>query len=56
MFSEDVARILHQALDEWYDKNVISDFSVSISHEESLHPWNAIAVTSKFADDGTNLR
>ena len=56
LFSEDVARILHQALDKWYDKNVISDFSVSISHEESLHPWNAIAVTSKFADDGTNLR
>jgi len=56
LFSEDVARILHKALDGWYDKNLISDFSVSISHEESLHPWNAIAVTSKFADDGTNLR
>ena len=47
LFSEDVARILHRALDNWYDKGRIKDFSVAISHEESLHPWNAIAVTSK---------
>ena len=47
LFSEDVARILHQALDKWYDEGRVYDFSVSISHEESLHPWNAIAVTTK---------
>ena len=47
LFSEDVVRILHKALDEWYDEEKIFDFSVSISHEESLHPWNAIAVTTK---------
>tara|TARA_A100001391_G_C5058222_1_gene275309 strand:+ start:487 stop:1401 length:915 start_codon:yes stop_codon:yes gene_type:complete len=52
LFSEDVARILHQALDEWYEEKRIFDFSVSISHEESLHPWNAIAVTTKGIDGG----
>lgn len=48
LFSEDVCRIMYAALDEWYDKGKIQDFSVVISHEESLHPWNAIAITSKF--------
>ena len=52
LFSEDVARILHQALDEWYEEEKIFDFSVSISHEESLHPWNAIAVTTKGIEGG----
>ena len=52
LFSEDVARIMHKALDEWYDERRIFDFSVSISHEESLHPWNAIAVTTKGIKDG----
>ena len=47
LFSEDVARILHKALDDWYNIGRIKDFSIAISHEESLHPWNAIAVTSK---------
>jgi len=48
LFSEDVCRIMYAALDEWYDKGRIRDFSLAVSHEESLHPWNAIAVTSKF--------
>tara|TARA_A100001201_G_scaffold74091_1_gene67315 strand:+ start:318 stop:1232 length:915 start_codon:yes stop_codon:yes gene_type:complete len=52
LFSEDVARILHKALNEWYDDERISDFSVSISHEESLHPWNAIAVVTKGIEGG----
>ena len=47
-FSEDVCRLMYEGLDEWYDAGRISDFSISVSHEESLHPWNAIAVTSKF--------
>lgn len=55
LFSEDVCRIMYKALDEWYDAKRISDFSIVVSHEESLHPWNAIAVTSKFGDNG-NLK
>jgi GTP cyclohydrolase I len=47
LFSEDVVRLLYVELDKWYDSNRIQDFSISVSHEESLHPWNAIAVTSK---------
>ena len=45
LFSEDAVRILHEALDGWVDKGKIDDFSVVASHEESLHPWNAIAVS-----------
>lgn len=48
LFSEDVCRLMYAALDQWYDRGVIQDFSIAVSHEESLHPWNAIAVTSKF--------
>lgn len=47
-FSEDVCRLMYEGLDQWYDEGRIDDFSISVSHEESLHPWNAIAVTSKF--------
>jgi len=48
LFSEDVCRIMYEALDGWFKEDRIQDFSISVSHEESLHPWNAIAVTSKF--------
>jgi GTP cyclohydrolase I len=48
LFSEDVCRIMYRGLDEWYKAGRITDFSIAVSHEESLHPWNAIAVTSKF--------
>jgi GTP cyclohydrolase IB len=51
-FSEDVCRLMYEGLDEWYDMNLIQDFSISVEHFESLHPWSAIAVTSKF--DPTN--
>jgi GTP cyclohydrolase FolE2 len=43
-----VCRLMYEGLDEWYNAGRIQDFSISVSHEESLHPWNAIAVTSKF--------
>ena len=46
MFSEDAVRIVHEALDLWVDVGKISDFSIVASHEESLHPWNAIAVST----------
>ena len=45
LFSEDAVRIVHEALDHWVDKGKILDFSIVASHEESLHPWNAIAVS-----------
>lgn len=48
LFSEDVCRILYAALDEWYIAGRVYDFSIAVSHLESLHPWDAIAVTSKF--------
>ena len=45
LFSEDAVRIVHDALDVWVDSGKINDFSIVASHEESLHPWNAIAVS-----------
>lgn len=50
LFSEDAVRLMYGALDQWYDDGRISDFTISTSHEESLHPWNAIAVVSKVSD------
>ena len=46
LFSEDAVRIMHQGLDEWVQEGRIDDFSIVASHEESLHPWNAIAVST----------
>ena len=46
LFSEDAVRIMHDALDSWVSQNKIDDFSIVASHEESLHPWNAIAVST----------
>ena len=45
VFSEDAVIIVHDALDVWVDNGKINDFSIVASHEESLHPWNAIAVS-----------
>lgn len=52
LFSEDAARLLYQELDALYDSGKVKDFSVAISHEESLHPWNAIAVVYKGIEGG----
>jgi|TARA_B110000858_G_C17808691_1_gene479549 GTP cyclohydrolase I len=46
LFSEDAVRIMYDALDKWYQDERITDFSIVASHEESLHPWNAIAVVT----------
>jgi GTP cyclohydrolase I len=46
LFSEDAVRIMHEGLDEWVQDGRIDDFSIVASHEESLHPWNAIAVST----------
>lgn len=50
LFSEDAVRLVYGALDEWYGEGKIFDFTISTSHEESLHPWNAIAVVWKHHD------
>lgn len=50
LFSEDAVRLMYAALDDWYDDGRIFNFTISTSHEESLHPWNAIAVVSKHED------
>ena len=47
LFAEDVVRLLYADLDNWFDAGKISDFSISTSHQESLHPWDAIAVVTK---------
>lgn len=52
LFSEDAVRLMYQGLDEWFDQKKITDFSVVSSHEESLHPWNAIAVIYKGVPGG----
>lgn len=45
LFSEDAVRLVYSALEEWVNDGKVFDFTISTSHEESLHPWNAIAVT-----------
>lgn len=52
LFSEDVARIMAGALDKWFDEGRIFDYRLVINHEESLHPWNAIAVIYKGVENG----
>ena len=54
LFSEDAARLLAKELDVLFDSNKIQDYSIAISHEESLHPWNAIAVLYKGVAGGLN--
>lgn len=48
LFSEDACRLMHEALIKLVRQNRIKDFSIVVQHLESLHPWNAIAVTSRF--------
>ena len=52
LFSEDAVRLMYAALDDWFYESRIYDFSVVTSHEESLHPWNAIAVIYKGVEGG----
>lgn len=47
LFSEDAVRIVYGALDTWYDEGKIFDFRIITDHQESLHPWQAIALTTK---------
>jgi len=47
LFTEDAIRLLYQGLDEMFDAGRIYDFSIVTDHLESLHPWNATAVTAK---------
>lgn len=47
LFSEDAVRIMYDCLDKWYDLGKIFDFRVITDHQESLHPWNAIALVTK---------
>ena len=52
IFTEDASRLLYQGLDEWFNAGKIKDFSIVTSHEESLHPWNAVAVIYKGVKGG----
>jgi GTP cyclohydrolase FolE2 len=38
------------ALDKWYEEGKITDFTISTDHQESLHPWSALAVVWKHND------
>lgn len=50
LFSEDAVRIVADALDDWYDAGRISNYSIVTDHQESLHPWSAIAMVHKHED------
>jgi len=52
LFSEDVCRIMYQALDEMWETQTIKDFCVVVEHFESLHPWNAVGVIYKGIEGG----
>lgn len=55
LFSEDAVRLLYAGLDAWYDEGKILDFKVYTRHEESLHPWNAVAAIEKGLPDGLRV-
>lgn len=44
LFGEDAVRVMAGALEEWYEQDKIFDYRIVTNHEESLHPWNAIAM------------
>ena len=46
MFCEDAARRLKQRFDTFTE---LSDFRISVTHKESLHPHNAVAIITKGA-------
>lgn len=50
LFSEDAVRLVAGELENWCDTGRIFDWTISTSHEESLHPWNAISVIWKKED------
>jgi len=50
LFSEDAVRIVADALDDMYDADKISNYSIVTEHQESLHPWQAIAIVHKHED------
>ena len=50
LFSEDAIRLMYGGLEKWYEEGKIFDFTVSTNHQESLHPWSAIAVVWKHQD------
>lgn len=52
LFSEDAVRLMYGALDEWYNEGKIFDFRIITDHQESLHPWNAIALVTKGVANG----
>jgi GTP cyclohydrolase I len=52
LFAEDAVRLVYTSLDKWFESGRIQDFSICSSHEESLHPWNAIALVYKGVENG----
>lgn len=49
MFCEDAARKIHAALNS---KPEIKDFWLKVDHKESLHPHNAVSITTKGIEGG----
>jgi GTP cyclohydrolase FolE2 len=45
LFSEDAVRLMYQGLEKWVNRGKVLDFCIVTDHQESLHPWSAIAVT-----------
>jgi GTP cyclohydrolase I len=52
LFTEDAIRLLYEGLDNLFNQNKITDFSVVTDHIESLHPWSATAVIRKGVPGG----
>lgn len=52
LFTEDASRLLYEGLDQWFDGGRILDFSVVTSHEESIHPYNALSIMYKGIENG----
>lgn len=52
LFTEDANRLIYEGLDNWYNQGKINDFSIVTVHQESIHPYDAIAVSYKGKPNG----
>lgn len=52
LFTEDANRLIYEGLDNLIDEGQIRDFSVVTVHQESIHPYDAIAISYKGIEGG----
>lgn len=52
LFTEDANRLIYEGLDQWFDEGRVKDFSIVTVHQESIHPYDAVAISYKGIPSG----